>query len=201
MKSLLIATSVGEFVKMTNCWLSNTMLEHKARSMYLPAGKTPRPIYANWRESPHNALKNLSLYQLDEILEGEHKGAFAADLREALPDLTVHEPKEWEFHQADLGILGLGWNGHVAFHEPHVHKELKFGKVYLSDETARNLGVAPHTQVMTYGLGAFMETKALLLIMDKEKYEKVFVRCFRGDGTLPATRLLEHKNLTILVHM
>lgn len=185
------------WVKKANSWLTEKTLRYDASSLYLPAGETPRKLYANWNEDPHPALQYLELYQVDDVIDGPGKDMFAHFFASALPQWKVKPPTEHV--QANLGILGLGTNGHVAFHEPGVSPSLRFGEVVLHDDTARRLDLSPGTRARTFGLGAFMDTDALLLIVRGHRKEKVLRRMLKGDTSLPATLLLKHPDLTILV--
>ncbi len=186
-----------DWVKETNDWLSQGMRKYQAKSLYLPAGETPKPLYANWAETPHPALKKLELYQVDDVIEGPGRNMFARDFCETLPQWKVMPPIE--FIQADLGILGLGTNGHVAFHEPGIPNSFRFGEVVLHEDTARGLDVPLGTKGCTYGVAAFMDTDALLLIVRGYGKKKILKRMLKGDTSLPATALLKHRDLTILI--
>lgn len=182
-----------------NRWLAEKVEQYEAKSLYLPAGNTPKKLYAEWRRSPHQALAQLALYQVDDVAEGERRGAFAQFFSEELPQYKVHEPKSDV--QADLGILGLGVNGHVAFHEPGIPETFRFGEVILRSETTVRLGVKAGTKAVTYGLGAFLETKALLLMVVGKDKKRTYERFLAGDSALPATALYKHPDLTLFVDL
>ena len=180
----------------TNHWLTERVWAHDARSLYLPAGDTPQGIYNSWRRDPPKCLSRLRLLQLDDIAEGKHQGRFARYFREALPGQRVEEPLKDV--QADLGILGLGTNGHVAFHEPGIPATFRYGEIQLQGETAARMGVEPGTAALTFGLAALAETHALLLLVKGEHKRSVLERLLKEDKALPATALMDHPDLTIL---
>jgi len=182
-----------------DCWLTEKVARYKARSLYLPAGGTLRRLYAHWRTSPHPALQHLELHQVDDILEGERRRMFAHFFAQELPGFAVREPRIYV--QADLGILGLGVNGHVAFHEPGLPETFTFGTVIPHDETALRLGVQPGTRAVTFGLGAFLQTKALLLIVSGESKRRAFERFLARDPALPATALYKHPDFRFFVDL
>jgi hypothetical protein len=181
-----------DVAKEINNWLVEKVLKYRARSSYVPYDKTFRAVCKSWRAMPPLELKRLKIYQLDDV-----RGVFAQGFKAELPGYIVHPPKE--FVQADLGILGLGDNGHVAFHEPGIPWEFKFGSVNLHKETAEKLGLEPGTEATTYGVGALRKTKALLLMMSLERYYRVFLPCVLGDDSLPVSGILDHKDLTVLI--
>lgn len=76
----------------TNSWLMMKASEYRARSLYLPAGETPKALYAQWTGYPHPALNELTLYQLDEIISGEKSGMFAWFFRKHLSGWKICPP-------------------------------------------------------------------------------------------------------------
>lgn len=185
-----------DIVKDANEWLGNRVEQYKARSLFLPAGETPKLLYAKWRASPPIYLAGLKLYQVDDVIEGPGKGIFAKFFREELPSLVVAPPESPK--DADLAILGLGTNGHVAFHEPGLPAEFSFGEVELHADTAERLHLATGTKARTFGVGAFMKSKAVLMIVRGESKRAALKRLLEGDPTLPAAGLLPHLDFTIL---
>lgn len=186
-----------DWIHETNNWLLEKVLRYNAESLYLPAGETPRRLFAEWNEFPHPALLYLKLYQIDDIIDGPGKDVFKLFFGAALPKWTVKPPTEDV--QADLGILGLGTNGHVAFHEPGIPNSFRFGEVTLHNDTARRLDVPLGTRGRTYGVAAFMDTDALLLIVRGHRKERILQKMLAGDTSLPATVLLEHPDITIVI--
>ena len=187
----------AELIASCATWL-NTSLSQGIRALFLPAGGTMRPVYAKWREEVPSALKQLELLQMDEVIEGEKNGLFQAFFREELPMLRVFDLGEKPFLGKSSAILGLGLNGHVAFHEPGLPLDFAFGEVNLSETSARELGVKIGCRAKTYGLGTFLKCESLLLVVTGEKKRAVYQRLMSEDPSLPATALLTHPNLTIL---
>jgi len=190
--------SVDWWVTSANEWLACKTERYRAKSLYLPAGDTPKQLYADWRKSPPSVLERLELYQLDDIVDGRCAGMFAQYFADELPDYLVHPPEE-EI-RADLGILGLGSNGHVAFHEPDVPMSFEFGEVELSVYSFVELGVKPGTRAITYGVNALMQAKALLLLVTNRKKLDVFKDAVGLNQDLPITHLVrKHPDLTVLI--
>ena len=186
-----------DWIRVANSWLTEKVLRYDASSSYVPAGESPKPLFTDWTERPHPALPYLDLYQVDDVIDGPGKDMFARFFSATLPQWKVKPPIEDV--QADLGILGLGTNGHVAFHEPGIPNSFRFGEVVLHEDTARRLDVPLGTKGRTFGIGAFMDTDALLLIVRGARKERVLQRMMRGDTSLPATGLLDHCDLTVLI--
>jgi 6-phosphogluconolactonase/glucosamine-6-phosphate isomerase/deaminase len=183
----------------TEKWLENRVKRYGARSLFLPAGETPRPLYARWRAAEPAYLKGMRLLQVDDVSTGREKGMFARFFREELPGWKVEPPVKEE--KADLAILGLGTNGHVAFHEPGIPPSFRFGEVSLAADTASRLKLEPGTKGLTYGVGAFFEAKAILLVVRGANKKEVLERLRQGDPALPASGLLRHPDLTVLTDL
>lgn len=185
-----------EFVSLANAWITEKMQAYSAHSIFLPAGETPRPLYAAWRADLPDFLRGLELHQLDEVLDGSRAGMFAEFFRRELPGLTVLPPVAER--TVDLGLLGLGPNGHVAFHEPGLAPDFTFGEVILKPESAKRIGASESTKARTYGVGAFNKCRALLLVVRGAGKLEVLKRAQAGDLSLPVAHLLRHSDLTIL---
>lgn len=124
---------------------------------------------------------------------------FAGFLRENLaPWIAQIEFINEAVEGADLGLLGLGLNGHVAFHEPGLPDNMEAACVRLSPETCKRLNLEPVTWGATYGVGAFKKCQSLLIMVFGESKAEVLSRLLNGDPSLPASFLLQHKDLTIL---
>ncbi len=181
-------------------WLQEKSKYYGVSQVYVPAGHSPEPIYQFWSEKHPAFLKNLNFFQIDEIETGVQKGSFRQFFESHLPNyldqFTWVTTKEV---QADLSLLGFGVNGHVAFHEPSVSPDLFLGDVILSKETREYLNLEEGAIGKTYGLKAFLNTKAILLVVAGLKKKAAFERFMNDDLALPVTRLKKHKDLTILV--
>ena len=100
---------------------------------------------------------------------------------------------------ADLALLGLGLNGHVAFHEPGLPENFFSGCVRLNSHTCQNLGVKNGAWGLTYGIGALKRAKAVLLMVRGLSKHEILGQLLKQNPALPATYLLKHANITILV--
>lgn len=180
-------------------WCEDSFKETGAKSIYLPAGLSLSALYQSWRNNPPKYLENIALYPVDDIIEGPQKDVFKKFFLNQLPHYQhqLRWPKKTA-HQAELAILGLGRNGHVAFHEPHVPWDFSFGEVQLDKTTCAQLGLKESAKAITYGLGSFLKCKKILLVVSGEGKKEIFQKVLDGDTTLPATQLLKHPQLSIV---
>ncbi|MBX7230919.1 MAG: 6-phosphogluconolactonase [Bdellovibrionales bacterium] len=196
---LRVCYDIGKVVDAVNQWFE-TQINLGLRSFYIPAGETPRPVYQNWNLHPPVFLKQIQLFQIDEIQSGKNKGLFSSFLKQALPSYE-NKIKFIEFgeDQAEGAFLGLGRNGHVAFHEPQISKNLFSGCVRLEPETCERLELEAQTWGLTYGLGAFLKCQSLLLVVTGESKKEIFSQLLMNSEGVPAHYLLRHPQLTVVV--
>ncbi len=180
-------------------WLARHIAEG-ARSVFLPAGKTPEKLYALWEKERPKFLEGATLKQIDDVLTGPQAGVFKKFFEEHLPSYTGQF--EWIDRAdggADVAILGLGLNGHIAFHEPSLPTNFYGGCVELTEITRRTLGLGEPTWGLTYGASTFMQCRSILMIASGESKRDVVARLSQASPTLPASVLLEHRDFTLLI--
>lgn len=103
----------------------------------------------------------------------------------------------------DIGLLGLGTNGHIAFNEPGSEFDSRTRLVQLHPDTlmANFKGQNPVHQAITMGIGTLLEAKHLMVVaLGKNKAGAV--RAALQDPasrTCPASGLQRHKNTTWFV--
>jgi 6-phosphogluconolactonase/glucosamine-6-phosphate isomerase/deaminase len=197
----IVSQEQSAWVLQASDWLQQKQIEYKAKSVYLPAGETPKKIYSYWQQQKPPFLDSLKLIQIDDVMTGQQKHVFRTFFKDYLPYKAEQiEYFETGHSQADLGILGLGMNGHVAFHEPDLNPKLYSGCVKLQDITIKNLNLEPNTWGKSYGAGAFNQCKALLLIVNGEKKKAILQQTLNNKNNphIPASLLLNHPDLTIL---
>jgi 6-phosphogluconolactonase/glucosamine-6-phosphate isomerase/deaminase len=198
----IIAQDQNDWVLHASTWLDDKQTQYRAQSVYIPAGETPKLIYKDWELRKPAVLKHLKMIQIDDVLEGHKENVFKQFFFDELPSYA----SQIEYFgngqtQADLGILGLGMNGHVAFHEPGLNFNFYSGCVRLQNETLRNLELEPETWGKTYGAAAFFGCKALLMIVKGAKKKDILLKTLDKVGEahgIPAQALLQHPDLTIL---
>lgn len=165
--------------------------------LFVPAGNTPVKIYNSWEENHYEFLKDIQLIQIDEILDD--KFVFKAFFEEHLPSYT--DQFEWispKASSADVALLGLGLNGHVGFHEPQIPKDFFHGLVDLQESTTNSLNLEPATKGLTYGLGAFMKCKRVILIVAGKTKEKILKEVLDKNYEYPAAYLMDHSDFHII---
>lgn len=182
-------------VRATETWLTDRLARYRATSLFLPAGETPRALYAKWRREKPAYLSGVRLQQVDDVIDGPGRGVFARFFANELPGFAVEPPKDGT--PAELAILGFGTNGHIAFHEPHLAPSFSFGEVTLEEDTCARLGLPPGTKGLSYGAGAFLKARAILLIVKGEGKKAAWDRFKAGDARLPSVRLKHHPDLTV----
>src|SRR3954469_22185220 len=95
-------------------WCRDKIIQTQARSIYVPAGKTPESLYKVWTVERPSYLNGVDLLQIDDVLTGEKRGMFKKFFDEHLPGYESQMKYIEAANQpAELGILGLGLNGHV----------------------------------------------------------------------------------------
>lgn len=182
-------------------WCENRIQKCAARSIYVPAGQTPNQLYRMWNERRPAFLEGVSFLQIDDVLNGSAAGMFRRDLLDKLAQYnSAFHPIEDGSEQADLAILGFGVNGHIAFHEPTLPLNLYSACVQLDDVTKKTIGIfGGQVWGVTYGLRAYLQTKAILLMVSGERKAPMFRRFMAESETFSATGLKRHQDLTVLV--
>lgn len=194
-----LCEGVSDLGRAASQWCEEKIKTHQAGSIYIPAGRTPMALYEVWRRDNPGYLAGLDLVQIDDILTGPKRGLFRRFLEENLPG---HQ-KQIKFisdgaRQAQLAVLGLGLNGHVAFHEPGLDRDFYSGCVRLNAVTCDHLDLARETWGITYGAGAFVRARAVLMMVSGSSKREILKKFLAGDPSLPASALLGHPDLTLL---
>jgi glucosamine-6-phosphate deaminase len=185
-------------------WLISSVKETGAKRVFLPAGSTPISLYKMLEEKKPKELNSVTFVQVDEVVTGSQRGVFRRFFEEHLPSYAG----QFEFlsddielngrgADVDLAILGIGLNGHVAFHEPGMESSFDFGIVDLSDETIKNLRLEPSARGRTYGLAAFMKTKKVLMISKGQSKAIITAQLVCGGYDIPAGQLSMHPDFTL----
>jgi 6-phosphogluconolactonase/glucosamine-6-phosphate isomerase/deaminase len=134
--------------------------------VYLPAGETPKKLYQIIEEHRPKWFEDIPFLQVDEVMTGSKKNIFRLFFKSSLPTYFHNfVPVEIESQQQRFAILGLGLNGHVAFHEPGLEATFEKGEVTLSLATTHNLKLEEGTKGLTYGLGTFLKCEKILAMV------------------------------------
>ena len=181
-------------------WVLDRVSCYQAKSLYIPAGGTPKGLYKIWEQVDSKWAEGLQFLQIDDVITGVKKGLFKQFFLEQLPSYQgqLTYIAEDQQLQADLGILGLGLNGHVAFHEPHMEADFIFGKSELSDTTKKTLDLEDDAVGLTYGAGAFLATQAALLLVYGQGKAEVFEKFLEKDLSLPVSHLHQHDDFVVM---
>lgn len=191
-----------------HAWLEKAVAATDAKSVFLPAGNTPIPLYKYWETVRPKFLEGMKFIQVDDILGGERQGYFKNFFLEHLP--SYKDQFVWidadsgpsdlggARQGADLAILGLGVNGHVAFHEPFVPAEFTFGCVALAKGTCESLGVSEGTWGVTYGLGHFLEARKIAIVATGRSKAQMVAKILARDKSIPAGWMMDHGDFTLV---
>lgn len=191
-----------EIVKFIDSWCEKNIQNLSAKSIFLPAGNTLIPLYDAWEKKVPSYLNGVELFQVDDVITGEKQYIFKSFFQQKLPSFQ----NQFNYigstaKSCELAILGLGFNGHVAFHEPGINKDFDFGKVTLTDQTCDHLEVPHKTQGLSYGVGTFLKCKKILLVISGSSKKDILKKVLAKEDNIPAAYLLGHKGLTILADM
>ena len=108
-----------------------------------------------------------------------------------------------KYKKIDLCILGLGKNGHIAFNEPGCDWDLEFFDTPLAKLTKKDLRNLPFkiTHGRTLGIKKILSAKKILLLVSGKKKDIPLQKLFKKkvDKNFPATSLINHPNLTIII--
>jgi 6-phosphogluconolactonase/glucosamine-6-phosphate isomerase/deaminase len=193
---VLIGKDENDWQKKAWTWIHEE-IKPGAR-VFVPAGGTPQALYQRWTAEPTSLLKSLTLVQIDEIISGPEKGHFRKFFETELP--AFKNQMEWIERAeglAEAAILGVGVNGHVAFHEPGLPRHFQSGCVRLSQETMNYIGLKEPTWGLTYGVGAFAKAKKILVLVKGPHKQAVMKLAMRAHN-LPISWILEHPNVTVV---
>jgi 6-phosphogluconolactonase/glucosamine-6-phosphate isomerase/deaminase len=196
---LVVCDSTEAFIRSASDWCRDHVASSQAKSIFVPAGRTPIGLYEHWEKVRPDYLRGLRLLQIDDVLTGGQRGVFREFFETHLPGFGAgFQVIETADEIADLALLGLGLNGHVAFHEPGLESSFFSGCVRLSETTCSSLGLEAGTWGLTYGAGAFLRTKGILMMVQGESKRAILSRLLARDPGLPAAALVDHPDFTIL---
>ena len=196
----------NEWIDCANDWLRQQCgtAGDRAIRLFVPAGDTPRPLYRSWRENPRLVNDTIRFVQIDEILDDKDSPGKSRPFQKFfLAELPMFASR-FEFidsaeRGADYAFLGLGMNGHVAFHEPDLPREFYSGCLTLADSTCTRLHVVPQTRAISYGATAFLNTKAIALLVRGIQKKEILKKVLENSSQkYPASFLLDHPKLTII---
>ena len=193
--------------------------ENHISRFILPTGSTPLGLYKELvsRELDWGAVMtyNLDVY----IMNPDHPQSYQTFMKENLfnkiniypsncqfPDRNVQAYEErLKGIPADLCILGIGTNGHIAFNEPGSSFDSRTRVVVLDEQTIQDnsrffdsIEDVP-TQAITMGLGTIMDSKKIVLMANGKHKKDILDKAMNGRVTerVPASILQRHDNVEV----
>ena len=226
-----MAGSRAEAARRAALVLSSTLRGPGRRVLVLSSGKTMVPLYGAFvrlHRAGRAPLARASTFNVDELcLPAAHPGSFRTFmerhvfrkvrlsparihfLRGDAPDSTREAARyEKELRKAggaDLVLLGIGVNGHIAYLEPGRALAPATARVRLSASTRRGLardGVRPvPREALSMGIETILSARSILLVATGRSKAKVVARAFSGRITprCPASYLTLHPRLTVIL--
>lgn len=199
----------------------------------LATGSTPVGIYAKMVEDYKNnkvSFSGVTTYNLDEYVgltpDNDQSYAYYMNqnlfshvdipaIKTNLPDGMAEDPQEecrrYEAmineHPADIQLLGLGHNGHIAFNEPDEHLSAGTHVVKLKEETLEanarffaSIDEVPK-EAYTMGIGSILKANTILLVVRGSDKAHIVKEALTGPITtkVPASLLQTHPRVTVLL--
>ena len=191
--------------------------EYPISRLILPTGSTPLGLFKELvnRELDWSAVMtyNLDVY----IMNPNHPQSYQTFMKENLfnkiniypsncqfPDRNVQSYEErLKGIPADLCILGIGTNGHIAFNEPGSSFDSRTRVVSLTEQTIKDnsrffdsVDDVPK-QAITMGLGTIMDSIRIVLMAQGKKKKDILDKAMNGKVTkdIPASILQTHPNM------
>ncbi len=200
----------------------------------LPTGNTPKGMYAELAQLAAAGLidfSSVTVFSLDEYLDlpEDDERTFRRYMMRHLWNKISPGPAAWhipssrpadvqaecqafdrkvaESGGADLAVLGIGENGHIAFNEPGTPWDRTTHVAELAPQSRRGeaerFGGVEHVpkQAITVGVKTIMRARRVLLLASGEAKAEVLYRALKGPITtdVPASVLQLHPQLTVLV--
>ena len=187
--------------QMTQTWMHREF-KNGVKDFFIPAGGTPEGLYSLWRKENPSWINETHLFQVDDIVDGPQKDKFFNFFQKHLGDYRKRLQRigETKAPTRFSTILGLGLNGHVAFHEPNLDKNFSFGEVELTEITKKYLGLREKSvKGITYGVGTFLKSESILLMVKGAHKADILNRFLKDDPSCPAIALKKNRNLTLVV--
>ena len=196
-------------------------------------GATPVPLYekmADDHKKNGTSYKRVRAFNLDEYVgvDKNDKASFARFMRDNLFSKIDIDPANTDIpngmaedlsaeckrysamvkaNPADIQILGIGENGHIAFNEPYTKPEEPTHISLLTASTrAANAGAFKDPSLvpqyaLTMGIDEILTAKRILLLaMGERKAQAVYDMIMgRDDTSCPAAALRKHPDVTVVL--
>lgn len=196
-------------------------------------GRTPLPLYEKMAEDHKKngtSYKRVTAINLDEYvgIEAKNKNSFARFMRDNLfskididpantnipngmaEDLEAECARYAAFvkeHPADIQILGIGGNGHIAFNEPYTKYDTVTHIATLTSRTRSdnaegfgNPALVPG-YALTMGIAEILSAKKILMLASGEGKAEAIYNMLQGrdDTSCPAAALRKHPDVTVVL--
>ena len=196
-------------------------------------GRTPLPLYEKMAEDHRKngtSYKRVTAINLDEYvgIEAKNKNSFARFMRDNLfskididpantnipngmaEDLEAECARYAAFvkeHPADVQILGIGGNGHIAFNEPYTKYDTVTHIATLTSRTRSdnaegfgNPALVPG-YALTMGIAEILSAKKILMLASGEGKAEAIYNMLQGrdDTSCPAAALRKHPDVTVVL--
>lgn len=196
-------------------------------------GATPVPLYekmADDHKKNGTSYKRVRAFNLDEYVgvDKNDKASFARFMRDNLFSKIDIDPANTDIpngmaedlsaecerysamvkaNPADIQILGIGENGHIAFNEPYTKPEEPTHISLLTASTrAANAGAFKDPSLvpqyaLTMGIGEILTAKRILLLATGERKAQAVYDMIMGrdDTSCPAAALRKHPDVTVVL--
>ena len=184
----------------------------------LPTGSTPIGMYKELIKRDLD-WSSIITYNLDEyVIDHDHEQSYYSYMKGHFFDhinlTNYHFPPEfsdiglpYETYgvDADLCILGIGSNGHIAFNEPGTPFDSITRIVELDEQTIKDNArffLSIHevpTEAITMGLKTIMSAKKIVLLAAGEHKKDILDKAMNGRVTerVPASILQRHDNVEV----
>lgn len=196
-------------------------------------GRTPLPLYEKMAEDHKKngtSYKRVTAINLDEYvgIEAKNKNSFARFMRDNLfskididpantnipngmaEDLEAECARYAAFvkeHPADIQILGIGGNGHIAFNEPYTKYDTVTHIATLTSRTrsdnAEGFGSPALVPgyALTMGIAEILSAKKILMLASGEGKAEAIYNMLQGrdDTSCPAAALRKHPDVTVVL--
>lgn len=196
-------------------------------------GATPIPLYEKMAEDHKRgglSYKRVRAFNLDEYVgvDPSDKASFKRFMRDNLFSKIDIDPANTDIpdgmaqdleaecaryseavkaHPADIQILGIGENGHIAFNEPYTKPDEPTHIALLTASTrAANAGAFKDPSLvpqyaLTMGIDEILTAKRILLLATGEKKAQAIYDMLMGrdDTSCPAAALRRHPDVTVVL--
>jgi len=170
----------------------------------LPAGASAQPVFQIFRsfsQLDFEYFAHVKWYSIDDVNQ-----IFEKFFRDELPKNFLQNfslasqinVEHFDYAHASA-YLGVGLNGHVAFHEPEfLNSEFLNSCVKLEASTYKNLGITDSPWAFTLGLGFFKKLRYLRVLMRGTSKREIW-NDLKNSKALPITRLKTHSNIVFFL--